>query len=218
MSEQQLAKRRQYFFIGCTVLTTVITLVSASATFKINERSFADWKEFDSGLAFLATVGVEATFTLALFGFAYVLTGRIEKGIGGALLIGTIAVMAINYITHHKMTTHARLSDWQLDYVQFIGPLSLFGILTMIVGIVMFNHEARERRLDREYAYAAKLKAFEWRQAQLESRDFERHMEQYRPQVYEEARQSLNLPALPPRRAAGFAMDDNDPKGQSDLD
>lgn len=214
MTEQQLAKRRKLFFIGISTLATVITLLSASATYTINLKSFADWPQAGELLAFLGTAGVEATFTLALVGIAYVLTGRTEQGIGVALLLGTLAVMATNYVTHHQLTTGARLSEWQLDYIQWIGPLSLFGILTMIVGIIVFNHDAKERRLDREYAFAARRKALEWRQEQLDSADFERHMEQYKGQVFEEARRSLRLPAPPARRAIGLAPVDEDERGE----
>lgn len=214
MTEQELTTRRRRFFYLCGILATIITLVSASATFRINQRSFVDWQWWQDLLAFLATLGIEATFTLALFGIAYALTGKTEKGIGVALLIGTLLVMSTNYIIHHKPNIGAEYSEWQVAYIEWIGPLSLFGILTMIVGIIIFNHEAKERRLDREYAYAAKRKALEWRQEQLESPEFNSYMEQYQPQVFEEARKSLRLPAAP-TTSIGFVKGeaDNDPKG-----
>jgi hypothetical protein len=98
--------------------------------------------------------------------------------------------------------------------------MSIFGILLLIVGIIVFNHDAQERRLEREVNFAARRKALEWKQAQLESSALEAHMEQYQPQVFEEVRQSLKLPAPPPRRAAGYVSSEDSPgpKGQSTQD
>jgi cell division protein FtsL len=193
MTQQEIEKKRKYFFMGIAALATAITLASASATYAINEKSFVDWKEWQSVLAFLATVGTEATFSLSLYGVTYALTGATEKRLGVALLLGTVAVMAANYTIHHKLNIHASLSDWQVAYVQWIGPLSLFGILLLIVSIIVFNHDAKKRAQDREFAFAAERKAMEWRQKQLESAAFEQHMEQYQDQVFEEARRSLKL-------------------------
>lgn len=216
MTEQQLTRRRRVFFGAIAAIATTITLLSAVATFTINLASFADWPRADELLALLGTIGVEVTFTLALIGIADVFTARTEKGIGVALLLGTLAIMATNYVTHHQMTTGVILDQWQLDYIQWIGPLSLFFILTMIVGIIVFNHDAQERRIDREYAFAAKRKALEWRKEQLESAEFEDHMDQYKGQVFEEARRSLKLPALAQRRIGLQPADYDDPKGQKD--
>jgi hypothetical protein len=217
MTPQQIERKRQYFFVGISALATAITLASASATYAINQKSFADWKNWGDVLAFFATAGVEATFALTLYGVTYALTGPTEKRIGVALLLGTVAVMAANYVTHHMVTTRARLSDWQIDYIQWIGPLSLFGILLLIVGIIVFNHDAKKRIQEREFTYAAERKAFEWRQSQLDSAAFEEHMAQFQPQVFEEARRLLKLPTpAAQRRGIGF-VEDQDPKDSSDL-
>jgi len=198
MTQQQIEKRRKHFFMGISALATAITLASASATYSINKASFADWHDWSSILAFLATAGVEATFALTLYGVTYALTGPSEMKIGIALLLGTVVVMALNYVTHHKQTTGAPLSDWQVKYVQWIGPLALFGILLLIMVIIVFNHDAKKRRQDREFAFAAERKAYEWRQLQLESEAFDHHMDQYKEGVFEEARRMLKLPAPTP--------------------
>lgn len=217
--EQKAAKRRRLYFFAVSALATVITLVSASATWELNKRSFADWPEVGAYLAILATIGIEATFVLALLGLTYVFVGRIEQGIGIALLIGTLAVMAANYVTHHKMTVGARLNNWQMDYIQWTGPLTLFGILALIVAIIMFNQDTRERILDRAYSFASRCRVSEWRQEQLNSPEFDQYMERFKPQVFETARQSLNLPALPAaKQKPGFHVDDDAPKTPSSLD
>jgi hypothetical protein len=219
MTPQQTEKRRKVFFIGISLLATAITLASASATYTINMRSFADWKTLGSILAVLATAGVEATFALTLFGVAYALVGWVEKGLAAALLFGTIFAMATNYTVHHKVITHAPLTDWQIDYIQWAGPLSIFGILLLIVGIVVFNHDARERRLEREISFAARRKALEWEQEQLQSDALEAHMAQYQPQVFEKVRRALTLPSQftgTPRRAIGMAPVNDDERGEHD--
>lgn len=219
MTPQQIEKKRKYFFMGISLLATAITLASASATYAINQKSFADWKNWGDVLALFATAGVEATFALTLYGVTYALTGPTEKRIGIALLLGTVAVMAANYVTHHMVTTRARLSDWQIDYIQWIGPLSLFGILLLIVGIIVFNHDAKKRTQERDFTYAAERKAFEWRQQQLESPEFNEYMEKHKPQVFEEARRLLKLPTpIGQNRAIGFVKDEDDPKGSLDQD
>jgi hypothetical protein len=154
MTQQQIEKRRKWFFIGISLLATAITLASFGATYSINMKSLA-----------------------------------------AALLGGSVLVMAMNYIVHHKTITGAPLTGWQVDYIQWAGPLSIFGILLLIVGIVVFNHDARERRLEREVAFAARRKALEWEQSQLESRALEEHMAQYQPQVFEKVRRALTLPS-----------------------
>src|SRR5215813_2904541 len=211
MTTQQIEKRRKYFFIGISLLATAITLASFGATYAINKRSFADWGSFGRIFTLLASIGIEVTFGLTLFGVAYALVGSIEKGIGAALLLGTVGVMATNYIVHHKSVTGAPMVDWQVDYIQWAGPLSLFGILLLIVGIVVFNHDARERRLEREISFAARRKTLEWEQSQLQSEKLEEHMAQYQPQVFEKVRRSLTLPTqftAPPKRAIGLRIDD----------
>src|SRR5262249_28744803 len=170
----------------------------------------ADWGSFGRVFTLLASIGIEVTFALTLYGVAYALVGATEKGIGAALLLGTVGVMATNYIVHHKSVTGAPMADWQVDYIQWARPLSLFGILLLIVGIVVFNHDARERRLEREINFAARRKALEWEQSQLESEKLEEHMAQYQPQVFEKVRRSLTLPSqftAPPKRAIGFRAD-----------
>src|SRR5262245_55411078 len=217
MTQQQIEKRRKLFFVGISLLATAITLASFGATYAINTKSFADWGRFGGFFALLASLGLEATFALTLYGVSYALVGGTEKGIGAALLLGSVIVMATNYTVHHERIIGARLSAWQVDYIQWAGPLSLFGILLLIVGIVVFNHDAQERRLEREVTFAARKKALEWKREQLESPSLNAHMEQYQPQVFEEVRQSLKLPPpMTARRGIGFA-EDNDPKSQSDL-
>lgn len=225
MTQQEIERRRKHFFMGIAVLATLITLVSASATYRINEKSFVDWVGWGWLLAAFATAGVEATFSLSLYGVTYALTSGAEKKIGVALLLGTIAIMATNYTIHHKLNIGAGLSDWQELYIQGVGPASLFGILLLIAGIIIFNHDAKKRAQDREFAYAAERKAMEWRQSQLESAAFEQHMEQYREQVFEEARRSLKLSApqsLPgpaygsTRRPAGYVQATNDERNEHD--
>jgi len=219
MTQQQIERRRRYFFIGISLLATAITLASFGATYAINLRSFADWGEFGRFFALLASAGIEVTFALTLYGVAYALVGTTEKGIATALLAGTVIIMAMNYTVHHALITGVRLADWQIEYVRWAGPLSLFGILILIVGVVVFNHDARERRLEREVNFAARRKALEWKQSQLESDQLEAHMAQYQPQVFEEVRQSLKLPALPTKRPIGLQPADyDDPKGRSDQD
>jgi hypothetical protein len=198
MTQQELEKRRKRFFMGVSAIATVITLVSASATYTLNKKSFSDWGEWGSILAVLATIGTEAAFSLALYGVTYALTAGTEKHFGVALLLGTITVMATNYVIHHKKNIGASLGDWQIAYIQWIGPLSLFGILLLIVGIIIYNHDSKKRALDREFAIAADRKALEWRQSQLESEAFNAHMDQYKEQVFEEARRSLKLPGPTP--------------------
>jgi hypothetical protein len=225
MTQQEIERRRKRFFMGIAVLATLITLVSASATYRINEKSFVDWVGWGWLPAAFAMAGVEATFSLSLYGVNYALTNGAEKKIGVALLLGAISIMATNYTIHHKVNIGARLSDWQELYIQGVGPASLFGILLLIAGIIIFNHDAEKRALDREFAFAAERKALEWRQSQLESAAFEQHMDQYREQVFEEARRSLKLSApqqLPgpaygsTRRPAGFLSEDEyDPKDLS---
>lgn len=211
MTADQIAAKRRWFFIGISLLATAITLASFGATLTINERSFADWPEFGWLFTWLASIGIECTFALTLYGVSYALVGPAEKGIGAALLLGTICVMATNYIVHHKLTTNVQLSAWQLTYIQWAGPASLFVILLLIAGIVIFNDDARRRRLEREVAYAAQRKAMEWEKAQLKSEAFEDHMEQYRPQVFEKVRRQLTLPALSqPKRAIGMAPSDDE--------
>jgi hypothetical protein len=212
MTQQQIEKRRKYFFIGVSLLATAITMASFGATYAINMKSFADWKWLGWLFALLASIGLEATFALTLYGVAYALVGGAEKGIGAALLLGAITVMGMNYITHHAVITRVRLTPLQVAYVQWIGPLSLFGILILIVGIIVFNHDAKKRTQDREFTYAAERKAYEWRQQQLESAEFEQHMAQFQPQVFEEARKLLRLPATAQKRGIGFAEDEDGPK------
>src|SRR5262249_10442717 len=157
--------------------------------------------------------GIEVTFAITLFGVSYALVGLTEKGIGGALLLSTVAVMATNYTVHHKMVTKARLEPWQIEDIQWAGPLSLFGILLPIIGIVVFNHDAQKRRLEREIGFAAQRKALEWERSQLESDQLEEHMAQYQPQVFEKVRRSLTLPAqftAPPKRAIGLRVTEED--------
>ena len=224
MTQQQIERRRKHFFMGISALATAITLVSASATYSINARSFVDWGDWGPPLAFLAMAGVEATFALTMYGVTYALTGPTEMKIGVTLLLGTVAVMATNYVTHHMQTTGAPLDDWQVKYIYWIGPLALFGILLLIVGIIVFNHDAKKRRQDREFAFAAERKAYEWRQSQLESEAFERHMAPHKAAVFEEARRMLKLPSpdesTATARGIGFEVRDGDssPKGQTDLD
>lgn len=224
MSQQQIERRRKWFFIGISSLATAITLASFGATYSINLKSFADWGDFSRAFALLASAGIEVTFALTLFGVAYALVGWIEKGLAAALLGGSVLVMAMNYIVHHKTITGAPLTDWQIDYIQWAGPLSIFGILLLIVGIVVFNHDARERRLEREVAFAARRKALEWEQTQLESGALEEHMAQYQSQVFEKVRRALTLPSrctLPADASStkqiGFgerSEAEDDPKGQ----
>ncbi len=206
MTTDQIAAKRRWFFIGISLLATAITLASFGATLTINERSFADWPEFGGVFAWLASAGIECTFALTLYGVSYALVGSAEKGIGAALLVGTIFMMATNYTVHHKLTTGVRLSEWQITYIQWAGPASLFVILLLIAGLVIFNDDARKRRLEREVTYAAQRKAMQWEQSQLRSEAFEEHMEQYRPQVFEKVRRQLTLPSLPqaPKPATGF--------------
>jgi hypothetical protein len=210
MTQQQIERRRKYFFVGISLLATAITMASFGATYAVNTKSFADWKSLGWAFALLASIGLEATFALTLYGVAHALVGTAEKGFGIALLIGTVIVMAMNYTTHHAVTTRTPLSPGQVAYIQWVGPLSLFGILSLIVGIIVFNHDARKRRLEREVAYAAERKALEWEQSQLESDALEEHMLQYQPQVFEKVRRALTLPSLPPppRRATGFRVED----------
>ena len=210
MTQQQIERRRKMFFIGISLLATAITMASFGATYAVNTRSFADWRSLGWAFALLASIGLEATFALTLYGVAHALVGTAEKGFGVALLVGTVIVMAMNYTTHHAVTTRAPLSPGQVAYIQWVGPLSLFGILSLIVGIIVFNHDARKRRLEREVAYAAERKALEWEQSQLESDALEEHMAQYQPQVFEKVRRALTLPSLPPppRRATGFRVED----------
>jgi len=214
----QIEKRRKLFFMGISALATSITLVSASATFTINEKSFTDWGEWASPLAGLATAGIEATFALTLYGVTYALTGPTEKKFGVALLLGTVAIMATNYVTHHMTTTGVALDQWQINYIQWIGPLALFAILLLIVGIIVYNHDSQKRTLERDFAFAAERKAMEWKQSQLDSAAFDQHMAQYKEQVFEEARQKLRLNAQPARAAIGFVTDEADPKAESNLD
>lgn len=223
MTTQQIERRRKMFFVGISLLATAITLASFGATYAINTQSFADWKSLGWMFALLASLGLEATFGLTLFGVSYALVGLAEKGIGAALLLGTVTVMATNYIVHHESITGVRLSPWQIDYIQWAGPLSLFGILLLIVGIVVFNHDARERRLEREIAFASRRKALEWEQSQLESDALEAHMAQYQPQVFEKVRRALTLPsqftAAAKSRRIGFDEgEDDNPKNLSDQD
>ncbi len=145
MTQQQIEKRRRCFFIGISVLATAITLASFGATYAVNTRSFADWRSLGWAFALLASLGLEATFALTLYGVAHALVGRAEKGLGVALLVGTVVVMAMNYTTHHAVTIRAPLSPEQIAYIRWIGPLSIFGILALIVGIIVFNHDARKR-------------------------------------------------------------------------
>jgi len=218
MTQQQIEKRRKMFFVGISLLATAITMASFGATYAINTKSFADWGKFGRGFALLASFGLEATFALTLFGVSYALVGATEKGIGAILLVSSVVLMATNYTVHHEQITHARLSGWQIDYIQWAGPLSLFGILLLIVGIVVFNHDAQERRLEREVNFAARRKALEWKRELLDSPAFHTHMEQHQPQVFEEVRQTLKLPApVAARRGIGFA-EDADPKAESDRD
>src|SRR5262245_45636616 len=211
MTTQETERRRKYFFIGISLLATAITLASFGATYAINTKSFADWGDLGKFFTSLASIGIEVTFALTMFGVSYALVGAVEKGIGAALLLGTVGVMATNYIVHHKSVTGAPLADWQVDYIQWAGPLSLFGILLLIIGIVVFNHDAQKRRLEREIGFAAQRKALEWERSQLESDKLEEHMAQYQPQVFEKVRRSLTLPAqftAAPKRAIGLRVDD----------
>src|SRR5262249_39495350 len=204
-------QRRKWFFIGISLLATAITLTSFGATYAINKKSFQDWGAAGRGFAFLASLGIEVTFAITLFGVSYALVGSAEKGIGAALLLSTVTVMATNYTVHHKTVTGAQLEAWQVEYIQWAGPLSLFGILLLIIGIVVFNHDAQKRRLEREISFAAQRKALEWERSQLESDQLEEHMAQYQSQVFEKVRRSLTLPAqftAPPKRAIGLRVDD----------
>lgn len=215
MTTKQIEKRRKYFFVGISLLATAITLASFGATYAINKQSFSDWGGFGRAFTLLASIGIEVTFALTLFGVAYALVGLIEKGIGAALLLGTIFIMATNYIVHHKMITGVPLTGWHVDYIEWAGPLSIFGILLLIVGIVVFNHDAQERRLDREYEFAARRKVLEWREEQLNSTEFGAHMEKYRPRIFEDAGRALGLPALPAaRQKPGFISEDE--RGEAD--
>jgi len=213
MTPQQTEQRRKYFFVGISLLATAITLASFGATYSINTKSFADWGDLGRVFTLLASIGIEVTFGLTLFGVSYALVGSVEKGIGAALLLGTVGVMATNYIVHHKSVTGAPMADWQIDYIQGAGPLSLFGILLLIIGIVVFNHDAVKRRFDREIAFAAQRKALEWERSQLDSEKLEEHMAQYQPQVFEKVRRSLTLPSqytAPPKRVIGLRADEED--------
>jgi hypothetical protein len=192
------AKNRRAFALGLAVIATAITLASAGASYSINLQSFADWPPHAARVfAVLATVGIEATFALLLYGVANALSGSVEKGLALVGLAALVAIMAVNFSVHRQSVTGAPLASWEVAWTQYAGSVVLFGILALVVALSLASHEARERRLARDIEFISRQKALEWRREALESPALSEYLEGSRPAVYESVRRQLHLPTTP---------------------
>lgn len=216
MDQQQYEKHRKQFAVGLAVIGGFIALASISSTYSINLESFQDWgPKAARVLAVFASAGIEAMFCLVIYAIGYALVGFWEKVLGIAALAFLLFTMATNYVIHRQIVKGIHLSSWQQDYYDWTGALSLFGVLLLIVLFGAASYEAQERRQRREIDSLMQRRGLQWKKELIQSREFNAAMAPHKEQVFDEVRERLQLPALPPaKRPAGYVTA-QDERGES---
>jgi uncharacterized membrane protein YphA (DoxX/SURF4 family) len=220
MNRDESKKHRKNFAIGLAVIGGFIALASFSSTYSINLESFQDWgPKAARALALFASIGIEVMFCLVIYAIGYALVGFWEKALGVAGLAFLLFTMSANYVIHRQVVKGIPLSEWQQDYYDWTGALSLFGVLLLIVLFGAVSYEARERRQQREIDSLVSRRALEWKKELIESREFTLALNPHKQQVFDEVKERLRLPPVPtgPQPIRGFNVENasDDPKGQS---
>jgi len=214
MDQQQYEKHRKNFAIGLAAIGGLIALASCSSTYSINLESFQDWgPKAARTLAIFASVGIEVMFCLVIYAIGYALVGFWEKALGVVALAFLLFTMATNYVIHRQIVKGIPLSEWQQDYYDWTGALSLFGVLLLIVLFGAVSYEAQERRQRREIDSLMQRRGLQWKKELIQSKEFNAAMAPHKEQVFNEVRERLQLPALPPtKRPPGYvtAQDERD--------
>lgn len=211
-------KHRKFFAFGLSAIATAITLASAAATYSVNLESFKDWGAYTArALAFLATVGIEATFALVLYALANAITGIWEKILAVVTLASLLCIMATNYTVHRQIVNGISLSDWQAAYYQWAGSLALFLIVVLVIAFKTVAHESRERQMTRDIEFIGRRRALEWKRESVDSPAMADYLDGYRDYVFDEVRRTLQIPAArqigssataeDQRRVEGFARE-----------
>jgi uncharacterized membrane protein YphA (DoxX/SURF4 family) len=197
MNQDDSKKHRKNFAIGLAVIGGFIAAASFSSTYSINLESFQDWgPKVARALALFASVGIEIMFCLVIYAIGYALVGFWEKALGIASLGFLLFTMAANYVIHRQVVKGISLSEWQQDYYDWTGALSLFGVLLLIVLFGAVSYEAKERRQQRELDTLIARRALEWKKDLIESRDFNIALNPHKQQVFDEVKERLRLPAV----------------------
>lgn len=195
-------ENRKTWAFAASVIVTMLTLVSFSASYSIYLESFRDWGWFGYVLAFGAAAGVEATFTLLVYGAAYALiSGELAIAILGT--IGLLLVMTANFVTHAKVVKGQALTELEQVYVTYIGPAAIFGSIFVILLIVFNLYESKERRQNRDLQMMTLWKAIEYKRKYINSQAMDDRLKEMNPAIEAEVMSQLGvgqaIPAqLPP--------------------
>lgn len=199
-------QHRKNFAVGISVLTTLLTFVSLSASYSTYLEGFRDWGGFGKVLAVAVTAGGELAFALLVYGIVYALIGaEFWLGVFGALTF--LAVMAVNFHVHTTKVKGFALAGWQLQYEQWVGAVVPFYAIALLLLIGSSMFESRERRQARKIAYLSKQKALDFKEEYLESEALTLELEPMKPLIAAEVKRQLALPGIATAelRQPGFA-------------
>ena len=187
---------RKHFALGLSLVATAITLASASATYSVNLESFSDWPHSTAmAFAILATVGIEASFALLLYGSTHAVVGTAERTLCFFSLAFLLGIMATNFTIHRQTVKGIPLSDWQISYYQWTGSVFLFAVVALVIAFKAIAPESRDRQMQRDIKSLALRRGLEWKKEVMESPAMDDHLDGYRQHIFADVRRTLNLPA-----------------------
>jgi len=187
-------KHRKNFAIGISVLTTALTLISLSASYKTYLESFRDWGPFGRILAVGTTAGIELAFGLLVYGIINALIEwELKVAIFGALSL--LGVMTTNFNVHSAVVKGQALVPWQIEWQNWIGAIVPFYTIGLLIFIAMTLHESRERRQERRINYLSKQRALDYKEEYLKSAEMEDQLADMKPMIEAEVKRHLALPA-----------------------
>jgi hypothetical protein len=190
--DKEMIEHRKRWAMLASALITLLTLISFSASYSTYLESFRDWGKFAPVLAFGAACGVEAGFSLMVYGATYALICK-ELGIAVIGTLVLLGVMVMNFVTHSKTVRGLSFTDSEQIYVTFVGPAAIFGTIFILLLIIWNLFESKTRRQTRKIEMLTEQKAYDHVEEFINSPEMEEILKDLNSAIETKVRKQLGV-------------------------
>lgn len=104
-----------------------------------------------------------------------------------------MTIMATNFAAHSRMVRGISLTAGERVYVGWVGPIVPFATILILMVIIFFLHESKERRQDRKMGMITKIKALAHKEQYLDSPEMDEKLKALNPLIDAEVMRQLGV-------------------------